>query len=71
MTNMKTLRKIVDALVGPLAIVGLLVVLGASLANTPVVYQSWSSKKCVSVTSWGGIYSCKNLPRKYIHRWTK
>ena len=37
-----------------------------SVANMPVVYESYSAGECVKVEGAG---SCENLPDRYIHQW--
>lgn len=55
-----------------------LTVLGLDYAMAiPEVQQSWSTKECVGVTTYQGVffdslgYSCENMPEKYNHVWVK
>ncbi len=68
---MRITKQDMQAVLMGLVLVGAIIATGAAWADTPIVYTSWQTKKCVSVTSWGGVYSCNNLPRKYIHKWVK
>jgi hypothetical protein len=40
-------------------------------ADTPIVYKSWSTQKCVKVDDPAQAYSCANLPDRYELVWTK
>lgn len=40
-------------------------------ADTPIVYKSWSTQKCIKVDDPAREYSCANLPDRYELVWTK
>ena len=52
-------------------VLGIVYAMAFSWAYTPVVYESYTTHKCVKVESWDARYTCLKLPKKYRHVWVK
>lgn len=54
-----------------LATAGVLVITVMTALSLPVVYESYSTGRCVKVVDPAGQYSCQKMPTKYTHEWVQ